>query len=123
MTETEQQKQQRPDVPMDLDVIKTSDKADDDFRVYSEETSPPRVVQHYKDMRLHHTVDFHRRMEEKYSFEHGKFRRRMTIDEAFAELEHYVVRTLNKGCWPQKVKIVTLFSRADIPAIFLSPCS
>lgn len=81
---------QRPDVPLDFEAIKTNAKADDDFRVYSEESSPVRVVQHYKDMRLHHTVDFYRRMEEKYSFENGTFRREMTVDEAFTELEHYV---------------------------------
>lgn len=84
----------RPDVPSSYADIKTNDKADDDFRVYDEETSPPRVVQHYKDMRMNHTVDFYRKMEKKYSFENGKYRRMMTIEEAFEELEHYVVRKL-----------------------------
>ena len=84
----------RPEIPSSYASIKTNDKADDDFRVYDEETSPARVVQHYKDMRKNHTVAFYRRMEEKYSFEDGAHRRMMTIDEAFAELEHYVVSTL-----------------------------
>jgi hypothetical protein len=44
-------------------------------------------------MRRFQTVDFYRKMEEKYSFENGKYRRLMTIEEAFAELEHYVVRS------------------------------
>jgi len=75
---------------LDFDAIKTNDKADDNFRVCSDETSPARVAQHHKDMRMHHAVDFHRRMEEKHSFENEKFRREMTIDEAFAELECHV---------------------------------
>jgi len=84
--------QPRPDIPINYQGIKTAgDKADGEFRVYDEDTSPSRVIQHYKDMRIHHTVDFYRRMEEKYSFANGKYRRMMTIDEAFAELEHYVV--------------------------------
>lgn len=70
--------------------IKTNSKADEDFRVYSEETSLPRVVEHYKDMRRFQTVDFYKKMEKKYSFENGNYRRLMTIDEAFAELEHYI---------------------------------
>lgn len=80
----------RPEVSAN-EVIKTNDKADAKFRVYDEETSLPRVVQHYKDMRKNHTVDFYRRMEQKYSFENGTCRRMMTIEEAFDELEHYVV--------------------------------
>ena len=81
----------RPEVPSSFAAIKTNEKADDEFRVYDEETSPARVVQHYKDMRMNHTVAFYRKMEEKYSFENGKYRRMMTIEEAFAELEQYVV--------------------------------
>jgi hypothetical protein len=79
------------DIPTSYDAIKTNAKKDDEFRVYDEETSPARVVQHYKDMRMNHTVAFYRRMEEKYSFENGAHRRMMTIEEAFDELEHYVV--------------------------------
>ena len=70
--------------------IKTNDKAEEDFRVY-DESSPARVVQHYKDMRMNQTVDFYRKMEKKYSFEDGACRCMMTIEEAFVELEHYVV--------------------------------
>jgi hypothetical protein len=81
----------RPSVPSGFETIKTSEKADEEFRVYSEETSPARVIQHYKDMRSFHTVAFYRKMEEKYTFENGKYRRLMTVDEAFEELEHYVV--------------------------------
>jgi len=78
---------------VDFGAIKTNDKANEDFRIYNEETSPARVVQHYKDMRMNHTVAFYRKMEDKYSFENGTYRRLMTIDEAFDELEHYVVCT------------------------------
>jgi hypothetical protein len=82
----------RPEVPKTFEDIKTSSaKADDKFRVYSEETSIPRVVEHYRDMRTFQTVDFYRRMEQKYDFEIGNYRRLMSIEEAFAELEHYVV--------------------------------
>ena len=73
-------------------VIKTNtQKKEKDFRVYDECTSEPRVVQHYKDMRTFQTVDFYRKMEHKYSFENGTYRRLMTIDQAWAELEHYIV--------------------------------
>ena len=78
----------RPSVASDE--IKTNAKSDEEFRVYSEETSLPRVVEHYKDMRQFHTVDFYKKMEKKYNFENGDYRRLMTIDEAFTELEHYI---------------------------------
>jgi hypothetical protein len=71
--------------------IKTNVKKDEDFRIYDENTSEQRVVDHYRDMRTFHTVDFYRRMEQKYSFENGTYRRFMTIEEAFEELESYVV--------------------------------
>lgn len=45
---------------------------------------------HYRNMRLHQTVEFYRRMEEKYSFADGKCRAKMTIREAFTALEKYV---------------------------------
>lgn len=66
-------------------------KKDEDFRIYDENTSEQRVVDHYRDMRTFHTVDFYRRMEQKYSFENGNYRRFMTIEEAFDQLESYVV--------------------------------
>ena len=85
----------RPDIPTTLDEIKTTNtKADEEFRVYSEETSLPRVVEHYRDMRRFQTVEFYRRMEQKYDFQNGNYRKMMSIEEAFAELEHYVVRTI-----------------------------
>ena len=67
-------------------------KKDDEFRIYDEVTSEPRVIQHYKDMRRFQTVAFYRKMEEKYSFDNGTYRRLMTIEEALQELEHYIVR-------------------------------
>ncbi|CAB9525249.1 Inositol oxygenase [Seminavis robusta] len=82
--------QERPGVPSIFDNIKTNEKADEDFRIYNEDTSPARVVQHYKDMRRFHTVSFYRKMEDKYCFGNGNYRRLMTIEEAFDELEHYV---------------------------------
>ena len=63
----------------------------EDFRKYEEGTEQ-RVLDHYRDMRTYQTVDFYRRMEQKYSFQNGSYRKLMTIEEAFDELEHYVVR-------------------------------
>lgn len=81
----------RPEIPKTFEDIKTShEKSDEDFRVYSEDTSLPRVVEHYRDMRRFQTVEFYRRMEKKYTFENGAFRKLMTIEEAFEELETYV---------------------------------
>lgn len=77
-------------VPNKFDTIKTNEKADEEFRIYDANESPERVVEHYRDMRKYHTVDFYRKMEEKYDFTNGKYRRLMTIEEAFAELENYV---------------------------------
>lgn len=79
-----------PTVPGNYNDIKTNDKADEDFRIYSVTDSPKRVVEHYRDMRLFQTVDFYRKMEQKYDFSNGNYRRLMTIEEAFAELENYV---------------------------------
>jgi hypothetical protein len=81
----------KPGIPDNLATIKINDKANEDFRIFSEDTSLKRVVEHYRDMRRFHTVDFYRRMEQKYSFENGNFRKRMTMEEAFTELEEYVV--------------------------------
>jgi len=79
-----------PVVPIDYKTIKTNDKEDDKFRVYSaDEDTPARVIEHYRDMRTNHTVEFYKRMEQKYSFENGG-RRKMTIEQAFAELEDYI---------------------------------
>lgn len=78
------------DVPVDFSSFKTSVKKDEEFRVYTtDENTPARVIEHYKDMRTFQTVEFYKRMEEKYSFESGG-RRMMTIEEAFAELESYI---------------------------------
>jgi len=74
----------------DLKAIKTSEKEDNEFRVYSTEKSLYRVVEHYRDMRKFQTVEFYKRMEQKYDFSNGNHRRLMTIEEAFAELENYV---------------------------------
>ena len=81
----------KPGIPDHFGTIKTNGKADEDFRIYSEDTSLKRVVEHYRDMRRFQTVDFCRRMEQKHSFENGNFRKRMTMEEAFTELEDYVV--------------------------------
>lgn len=86
-----EQQTKSPELPVNFDSIKTNDKKDEDFRVYNEQETPARVIEHYKDMRTHHTVDFYRRMEKKYSFENGAYRKLMTIEEAFAELESYIV--------------------------------
>lgn len=79
-----------PNIPGNYNTIKTNDKADEEFRIYSVKDSPKRVVEHYRDMRMFHTVDFYRKMEQKYDFSNGNYRRLMTIEEAFVELENYV---------------------------------
>ena len=79
-----------PQIPGDYNTIKTNDKADEQFRIYDVNDSPKRVVEHYRDMRLFQTVDFYRKMEQKYDFSNGTYRRLMTIEEAFTELENYV---------------------------------
>jgi hypothetical protein len=76
----------------------------EDFRNYSSSTNTStadapvqqRVLAHYTAMRKYQTVNFYRRMEQKYSFANGQYRRIMTIAEAFTELEHYVVCIC---CW------------------------
>lgn len=79
-----------PVVPIDYEAIKTNDKEDEKFRVYTaDEDTPARVIEHYRDMRTNHTVEFYKRMEQKYSFDNGG-RRMMTIEQAFAELEDYI---------------------------------
>ena len=79
-----------PGIPCTFNSIKTNEKDDEDFRIYDVTESPVRVVEHYRDMRRFQTVEFYKKMENKYDFSNGKFRRLMTIEEAFAELEHYV---------------------------------
>lgn len=78
------------EIPGNTTTIKTNEKADEDFRVYDVTTSAERVVEHYRDMRRFQTVDFYQRMERKYDFSNGSYRRLMTIEEAFVELENYV---------------------------------
>mmetsp|Transcript_30034 Transcript_30034/g.59651 ORF Transcript_30034/g.59651 Transcript_30034/m.59651 type:complete len:320 (-) Transcript_30034:8-967(-) len=72
--------------------IKTGSKDDADFRTYDQLTTPERVVEHYRLMRSKQTVEFYDRMAEKYKFEEGTGvgRRKMTIEQAFKELESYV---------------------------------
>lgn len=60
------------------------------FRNYTNSSLQARVEDHYRNMRLHQTVEFYRRMEEKYSFADGHYRAKMTIREAFTALESYV---------------------------------
>ncbi len=79
-----------PAIPDQFQNIKTNDKADESFRVYTSTDSPSRVVEHYTDMRRFQTVDFYKKMEKKYDFSNGSYRRKMTILEAFSELESYV---------------------------------
>lgn len=79
-----------PAIPVEFQTIKTNEKSDESFRVYTSTDSPSRVVDHYNDMRKYQTVEFYKKMEKKYDFSDGKFRRKMTILEAFTELENYV---------------------------------
>ena len=81
----------RPEVPLTFEDIKTThEKDDDEFRVYDESSSLPRVIEHYRNMRQSQTVAFYRRMEEKFDFQNGNYRKLMTVEEAFEELEHYI---------------------------------
>ena len=72
--------------------IKTCEKDDSEYRSYDAETTPPKVIEHYRCMRSKQTLAFVEMMEEKYKFDEktGEGRRQMTIEEAFSELEHYV---------------------------------
>jgi len=79
-----------PLIPDTYSAIKTNKKADEEFRVYDSKESPARVVEHYRDMRRFQTLRFYETMEKKYDFSNGNYRRLMTIEEAFAELENYV---------------------------------
>lgn len=79
-----------PIIPVEFQAIKTNEKTDDSFRVYTATDSPSRVVDHYRDMRKFQTFEFDKKMEQKYDFSNGNYRRKMTIMEAFAELENYV---------------------------------
>ena len=65
-------------------------KKEDEFRTYNNTDTSERVIQHYKDMRTHQTVEFYERMEQKFTFDNGAYRRLMTIEEAFMELESYI---------------------------------
>ncbi|CAM9905219.1 unnamed protein product [Chrysoparadoxa australica] len=67
------------------------DNCDEHFRAYDESSKyAERVRQHYKLMRTHQTLEFNKRIREKYSFEDGKERAKMTVKQAFDELENYV---------------------------------
>jgi inositol oxygenase len=82
-----------PDAPSNyMDIQTNADtKTLEDFRTYTQdEDTPARVVEHYRDMRQYQTVEFYQRMEKKYSFENGAYRKLMTIEEAFVELENYI---------------------------------
>jgi hypothetical protein len=82
------------DVPVEKDDVADDTMSEQQQQERRQQQKQPqqRVSDHYRDMRTHQTVDFYRRMEVKYSFANGAYRRLMTIEEAFAELDHYVVR-------------------------------
>jgi inositol oxygenase len=82
-----------PATPSNYKSIQTNadTKTIEDFRTYTQdEDTPARVIEHYRDMRRFQTVEFYEKMEKKYSFENGTYRKLMTIEEAFVELENYV---------------------------------
>lgn len=58
------------------------------FRNYVDSDRQDVVKNHYKLMRTHQTVDFVKKMNEKYTFD--KPRAEMSIAEAFKQLESYV---------------------------------
>jgi inositol oxygenase len=61
-----------------------------EFRNYVDSKRQDVVSTHYKDMRKGQSVEYVKRMHEKYSFADGKFRKKMTIREAFEILDTYV---------------------------------
>lgn len=81
---------QSPTMTKNTELIKTNDKKDEEFRIYDESSSNARVVEHYSDMRTNQTVAFYKKMEQKYDFSNNAYRKLMTIEEAFEELENYI---------------------------------
>ena len=75
---------------------KQDDKTNKDFRIYNVTTTLDRVINHYKDMRLNQTIKFYKQMEIKYTFHNGYYRKLMTIEQAFDELEYYVVSSISQ---------------------------
>lgn len=65
-------------------------KPKEEFRNYVDSDRQNVVINHYKEMRTHQTLEFVEKMHEKYSFVPGKERCRMTIPDAFKILESYV---------------------------------
>lgn len=63
-------------------------KPEEQFRNYKDSARHELVSNHYRNMRTNQTLDFVKRMHEKYSFETP--RAMMTIREAFTALETYV---------------------------------
>jgi inositol oxygenase len=60
------------------------------FFIWLSQKCDETVVTHYREMRKNQTVDFVRRMNEKYSFKDGAYRAKFSIRKAFEILEGYV---------------------------------
>mmetsp|Transcript_23457 Transcript_23457/g.21333 ORF Transcript_23457/g.21333 Transcript_23457/m.21333 type:complete len:283 (+) Transcript_23457:50-898(+) len=64
--------------------------SNDNYRNYDNSKKQEIVENHYKLMRINQTVEFVNRMRDKYSFNNNKYRLKMSIRDAFKELEGYV---------------------------------
>ena len=72
-----------------LEVIDLA-KAKEDFRNYKDSDNHDTVKNHYREMRKNQTVEFVKKMHDKYSFAPGRERARLTIKQVFKVLENYV---------------------------------
>jgi inositol oxygenase len=76
-----------PDMNQRWDGFTPTHKEIKDFRVY--DGSNQTVVEHYRDMRMNQTLEFSRRMQDKFTFANGG-RTKMTIKEGFEVLKTFV---------------------------------
>jgi inositol oxygenase len=72
------------------DFLITAKKDVESFRNYKNSDRQAVVAEHYRLMRANQTLEFTRKMSQKYDFSDGKYRKMMTIREAFKELMTYV---------------------------------
>eukprot|EP01006_Ploeotia_vitrea_P063033 TRINITY_DN84833_c0_g1_i1.p1 TRINITY_DN84833_c0_g1~~TRINITY_DN84833_c0_g1_i1.p1 ORF type:complete len:292 (-),score=-18.90 TRINITY_DN84833_c0_g1_i1:33-908(-) len=81
-------------------------KSLEEFRNFSDSKKHDQVANHYKMMRMNHTMDFADKMAEKYDFSNGKYRKMMTIKEAFHELLSYVDASDPDADLPNKIHML-----------------
>lgn len=84
----------------------TADKDILSFRNYKDSNRHEGVSQHYALMRKNQTLEFTRKMAKKYDFSDGKFRKLMTIKEAFRELMTYVDSSDPDAALPNRIHML-----------------